>query len=285
MLTNERSEAAPLSRLPEFRLALRHGKLGLITAAVGLVLFAAVVAAHSAQLPALPEYAWGAILSIPVTILCSGLFSVFYELYMRATFLKSMRALIHSWDSGVTVYPTHKDAPDRKAVLESAKRQVRLLSTTFFRYFTDVRDEVRRKAASGVEFKFIIYDPSSKALEEKAKEEGHDVEDFRDEIRSTCRRDLGLLVRDFPGRVQVRFCPFNAPFGITIVDEAHLVLSLNIYGMARSKNQTPCLIIENRYDPESVFKLYETSFDAIWNKLEPNRVPDELRQFFGVSAT
>jgi len=59
-----------------------------------------------------------------------------------------------------------------------------------------------------------------------------------------------------------------------------MVLSLNIYGLSRSKDQTPCLIIKNTYDIDSVFKLYEHSFESIWNKLEGSSYPNSVRQFF-----
>ena len=92
-------------------------------------------------------------------------------------------------------------------------------------------------------------------------------------------RYLGPLVRKYGAKVQVRFCDFNTPFGLTIVDQREMVLSLNVYGLARSKNQTPCLIIENKYDADSVFKLYEDSFDAIWQKLD-DRFPPEVAKHF-----
>ena len=139
---------------------------------------------------------------------------------------------------------------------------------------------VDNKVKSGVEFRFILYDPSSKAVVEKALEEGCEPEDFQEEIRSTCRRFLGPLVRDYGDKVKVRFCDFNTPFGITIIDDKEMVLSLNIYGLARSKNETPCLIIENKYDDSSVFKLYEDSFNAIWNKLNKSSYPEEVARFF-----
>jgi hypothetical protein len=212
-----------------------------------------------------------------------GLFSVFYEYYVRTAFAASMQSIYWAWDTGVTVFPTHEDAPDRKEVLRRAIKDVRLMSTTFSRYFTDVRELVEQKARSGVTFRFIIYDPASKAVEEKAREEGCDAEDFKEEIRGTCRRYFGPLIQKFGSKIQVRFCDFNTPFGITVIDDREIVLSLNIYGLARSKNETPCLVIENRYDQNSVFKLYEDSFEAIWGKL-PDTIPDELKHYFEKGA-
>jgi len=269
-----------LTALPELSLLLRHGKLGALTSVVGIVLGIVVVVVHEANIGALPEYVWGAILSIPATVLCMGMFSVFYEYYMRTTFARSMRSLYWAWDTGVTVFPTHRDAPDRKVILGGARTRVRLMSTTFSRYFTDVRGMVDECAHSGVQFQFVVYDPSSKAVDEKALEEGCQPDDFRDEIRSTCRRYLGPLVQKYPSLIQVRFCDFNTPFGTTIVDDREMVLSLNIYGLARAKNETPCLIIENKYDDGSVFKLYESSFDAIWKKLEGRAYPADVAKFF-----
>ena len=257
-----------LTRLPEARLLLRHAKLGVVTSAIGLFLLAVVIVLHEVSFGRLPEYAWAGVLSIPVTVLCMGIFTVFYEYYMRTTFVNSMRSMYWAWDTGVTVFPTHQHAPDRTDVLTRATRSVRLMSTTLNRYFTDVRGLVREKASQGVQFKFIVYDPDSAAVDEKAHEEGCDPQDFRDEIHSTCRRWLGPLSVQFADSVRVKFCNFNAPFGITIVDDYEMVLSLNIYGLARSKNQTPCLIIENKYDDDAVFKLYERSFESIWHKLE-----------------
>jgi hypothetical protein len=272
-----------LMSTPQVQLLFRHGKLGAITSAIGLAIGALVVIAHETSLPHMPEYVWAAILSVPVTILCMGLFSVLYEYYMRTSFANAMRSLYAAWDSGVTVFPTHSDAPDRKHVLREARQRMRLMSTTFSRYFTDVRELVEEKAKIGVRFQFIIYDPSSKAIEEKAREEDCKAEDFKGEIRSTCRRYLGPLYLRYPGQVQVKFCDFNTPFGITVVDDREMVLSLNIYGLARSKNETPCLVIENKYLPTSVFKLYENSFDTIWKNLDEH-IPDELARFFTEGA-
>jgi hypothetical protein len=190
-----------------------------------------------------------------------------------------MRSVYWAWDTGVTVMPTHASAPDRKAVLESAHKEVRLISTTFSRYFLGVTDLVDRKSASGVRFRFIIYDPNSKAIEEKAREENCKVEDFQEEIRSTCRRYLGPLVKKHKERVRVRFCDFNVPFGMTVVDDSQMVLSLNIYGLARSRNETPCLMIQNKHEPQGVFDLYKGSFDAIWDKLN-DKYPDCVKDCF-----
>jgi hypothetical protein len=279
-VTSDQSRFRELTKLPEARLLLRHAKLGLITATIGILLLGVVIVLHDIKFGSFPEYAWGGILSIPVTVLCMGIFTVFYEYYMRTTFVNSMRSMYWAWDTGVTVFPTHQHAPDRKDVLQRATSNARFMSTTFSRYFTDVRELVKTKASQNVSFKFIIYDPESKAVQEKAREEGCEPKDFRDEIRSTCRRYLGPLTNQFPKRVQVRFCDFNTPFGITIIDDKEMVLSLNIYGLARSKNQTPCLIIENKYDEDAVFKLYESSFEAIWSKLD-DRIPESVEQYFG----
>ena len=218
-LTGDQNRIRELTKLPEVRLLLRHAKLGVITAAIGLALLIVVIVLHAVQVGKIPEYAWAGILSIPVTVLCMGIFTVFYEYYMRTTFSNSMRSMYWAWDTGVTVFPTHEHAPDRKEVLRRARTLVRLMSTTFSRYFTDVRDLVERKAEAGVEFRFIIYHPESKAVEEKAREEGCAPKDFRDEIVSSCRRYLGPLSRRFGNHFQVKFCDFNTPFWITIVDE------------------------------------------------------------------
>jgi hypothetical protein len=278
-ITSDQRRLLEIKKIPEARLLLRHAKLGLITATIGIFLLGIVIILHEVDLGSFPEYAWGGILSIPVTVLCMGIFTVFYEYYMRTTFVNSMRSMYWVWDTGVTVFPTHQHAPDRKDVLRRANSTARFMSTTFSRYFTDVRELVERKASQNVNFKFIIYDPESKAVEEKAREEGCEPEDFREEISSTCRRYLGPLTKQFQNGIQVRFCDFNTPFGITIIDDKEMVLSLNIYGLARSKNQTPCLIIENKYDEDAVFKLYENSFEAIWNKLD-DRIPKSVKKYF-----
>jgi len=265
---------------PQFRLLLRHGKFGLSIGFVGLIILVAVVAVHAFRSALLADYEWGAVLSVPVTIVSMGLFSVLYEYYMRTTFARSMRSVFWAWDTGVTVFPSHSDAPDRKKVLNQARRRVRLMSTTFGRYFADVHALVEDKIADeGVKFQFILYDPSSKAIVEKAREEGCSPEDFKVEIHGTCRRDLGRYVKKYPDKIEVKFCDTNVPFGITIVDERLMVLSLNVFGLARSKNQTPCLVIDNTYEDDSVFKLYEDSFNAIWKRL-PDTIPDELKRYF-----
>ena len=104
------------------RLLFLHGKLGGITAFTGLVTGGLVVLAHETSVPLLPEYVWGALLSIPVTILCMGLFSVFYEYYIRTSFAEAMRSMYGAWDSWVTVFPTHEAAPDRKEVRTRMRR-------------------------------------------------------------------------------------------------------------------------------------------------------------------
>jgi hypothetical protein len=264
---------------PYFNLLIHHAKFGIVTTIFGVLAVVALCIGHVVTPGLFEPYTWEILISVPVTLLCTGVCSTFYELYIRTTFTSSMRSVYWAWDTGVTVMPTHASAPDRKAVLDSARTEVRLISTTFSRYFLGVTDLVERKAASGVRFRFIIYDPNSKAIDEKAKEENCKVDDFRDEIRSTCRRYLGPLVRKYKHRVQVRFCDFNVPFGITVIDDSQMVLSLNIYGMARSRNETPCLMIQNKHEPHSVFGLYKDSFDAIWTKLK-DQYPPCVREYF-----
>jgi hypothetical protein len=269
-----------LTKRPHIKWMLRHGKLGIFTLTIGVLTFIALMILHSYYYQPSHEYIWAALISIPVTIFCLGGFSVFYEWYIRNTFTSAMRSAISSWDTGVTVFPTHLSAPDRVEVLNLAKKKVKLMSTTFKQYFVATRGEVERKIGEeNVDFRFIIYSPDSNAVEEKAFEENTEVENFIDEIKSTCRWYLGPLKKKYVNNIEVRFCPFNTPFGVTIIDDVQMVLSLNIYGLVRSKNQTPCLIIENKYEPDSVFKQYDQSFDAIWNKLD-DTIPASVKQYF-----
>lgn len=265
----------------KLRFVMRHAKLGIGITVFGFASLFLLIGIHEIEFKqvSIPEYGWSAILSIPVTIICMGGFSVIYEYYIRNEFSKSMRSQYWAWATGVTVLPSHSNAPDRKEVLKLAEESVRIMSTTFSQYFNDVKDRVDKKAKSGVQFKFVIYNPESAAIEEKGREEGFPPEFFMHEIESVCTRYLGPLRKKYPENIKVKFCDFNTPFGITIIDDRQMVLSLNIYGLARSKNETPCLIIENKYDRESVFKLYEESFDAIWRKLSDD-IPGCLLPYF-----
>jgi hypothetical protein len=276
----KRDPFAQLAVDPKFRLIMKHAKFGLSTTSAGIIAVAALCLLHQYFAGDLAPYTWEILISVPVTLLCTGVCSTFYELYIRTTFNASMQAVNMAWDTGVTVLPTHQHAPDRRATLMRSHKRVRIMTTTFSRYFLATSDLVEEKAMHGVAFRFIIYDPESEAIAEKAREEKRDVETFRDEVRSTCARYLGPWVLKYGDRVQVRFCDFNTPYGITVIDEARIVLSLNIYGLARDKNETPCLTIENRYDPHSVFQLYEQSFEAIWKTLEGREIPKSVRRHF-----
>jgi hypothetical protein len=264
---------------PYLNLVLHHAKFGLVTTAFGVIVVAALSIGHGLKPDLFQPYTWEILISVPVTLLCTGICSTFYELYIRTTFTASMRDISCAWNTGVTVLPTHSSAPDRKRVLDGAHKEVRLMSTTFMRYFTVVSDLVHKKAVNGVQFRFIIYNPDSKAVIEKAREENCDLNNFQSEINSTCARYLGPLVKKHKDLVRVRFCDFNVPFGITVIDNSKMVLSLNIYGLARSRNETPCLMIENKHEPESVFDLYKGSFDAIWEKLN-DEYPATVKKYF-----
>jgi hypothetical protein len=265
---------------PMFKLIVRHAKFGLTVTLCGIVTVVGLCILHQTSSNMFENYTWEILISLPVTLLCTGLCSTFYELYIRTTFNAAMQAVNMAWDTGVTVLPTHDHAPDRCEVIERAHERVRVMTTTFSRYFLVTSGMVEEKVKHGVEFLFIIYDPDSEAVAEKAREEKRDVETFQGEIRSTCSRYLGPWTKRFGDKVKVRFCDFNTPYGITIVDHARIVLSLNIYGLARDKKETPCLTIENRYDPHSVFQLYESSFDAIWKTIENRPVPESVKKHF-----
>ncbi len=280
---NNESESDPFRHLavhPKFRLIAKHAKFGLTTTCTGIVVLIALCVLHRYYTESLASYTWEILISVPVTLLCTGVCSTFYELYIRTTFNASMQAVNMAWDTGVTVLPTHQHAPDRRESLARAHKRVRIMTTTFSRYFLATSDLLEEKASQGVRFQLIIYDPESEAIAEKAREEKRDVETFQGEVKSTCMRYLGPWVLKYGDKVQVRFCDFNTPYGITVIDEARIVLSLNIYGLARDKNETPCLAIENRYDPHSVFQLYERSFDAIWKTLEGREIPISVRRHF-----
>ena len=269
-----------ITKSPDIKFLIEHGKLGLIVFFTGIFSIVIIMLLHNKFGDWGGDYLWSAIMSIPVTIMCMGVFSVLYEWSIRNTFKNAMRSVYWAWDTGVTVFPSHKSAPNRTDILEQSKRQVKLMSTTLNRYFLLVNELVESKISNeNVKFYFILYDPDSSAVREKALEEGASINDFQEEIKSTCRRYLGPLKQKYPENVNIKFCGFNTPFGITIIDDLKMVLSLNIYGLSRSKNQTPCLIIENKYDPESVFKLYDDSFDAIWEKLEYT-IPNSLKHYF-----
>jgi len=269
-----------ITKSPDIKFLIEHGKLGIVVFFMGVLCIILIMFLHNKFESFGGDYLWSAIMSIPITIMCMGVFSVLYEWSIRNTFKNAMRSVYWAWDTGVTVFPSHKSAPNRIDILDQSKKRVKIMSTTLNRYFLMVNELVESKIVDeGVNFYFILYDPDSSALEEKALEEGADIKDFQEEIKSTCRRYLGPLKEKYPDNVNIKFCGFNTPFGITIIDDLKMVLSLNIYGLSRSKNQTPCLIIENKYDPESVFKLYDDSFDAIWQKLKYT-VPNSLKQFF-----
>lgn len=277
--SKDRQPLKGLTQQPHVKWILRHGKLGIITITIGVIAFIGLMVLHKHFYERSEEYLWAALISIPVTIFCLGAFSVFYEWYIRNTFASAMRSINSSWDTGVTVYPTHNSAPDRVEVLKQAKKTVKLMSTTFFQYFGFAGSEVERKIhVENVKFQFIIYEPHSKAVEEKEIEEGHPGF-FNEQIKNTCWKNLGPLKKKYPNNIKVRFCPFNTPFGVTIIDDIQMVLSLNIYGLVRSKNQTPCLIIENKFEIDSVFKQYDDSFNAIWDKLN-DTIPASVEEFF-----
>jgi hypothetical protein len=276
----EKQELKSFTKQPHFKWMILHGKLGLLTILIGVMAFIGLMLLHKYYTQRLDEYLWAALISIPVTIFCMGGFSVFYEWYIRSTFTGAMRSMFWAWDTGVTVFPTHQSAPDRLEVLQRAKKTVKLMSTTFSRYFAFIQNEVEKKIIEeNVKFKFIIYEPDSKAVDEKAFEEETNAANFNNEIKSICGRYLGPLSLKYPQNIEVRFCPFNTPFGVTIVDDVEMVLSLNIYGLVRSKNQTPCLIIENKYEDYSVFKQYDESFDSIWRKLNDD-IPASVKDSF-----
>jgi uncharacterized membrane protein YhdT len=228
-----------LTTHPQFNLIAKHAKFGLTMTVAGLVSVVVLCLLHKLVSGIFAIYTWEILISIPVTLLCTGLCSTFYELYIRTTFNASMQAVNMAWDTGVTVLPTHHHAPDRRDVLAQAHKKVRIMTTTFSRYFLATGDLVEEKVKQGVEFRFIVYDPDSQAIAEKAREEKRDVDTFRGEIRSTCSRYLGPWTQKYGKKVQVRFCDFNTPYGITVIDQARMVLSLNIYGLARDKNETP----------------------------------------------
>lgn len=279
MNKKEKTEIDELKKYPGVRFIIQHGRLGLRIFLFGLLSAALIVILNKLIGYKFKDYIWSALMSVPVTLICMGIFSVLYEWSVRSTFMDAMRSANAAWNTGVTVFPTHKSAPDRAEVLKKATKSVKLMSTTFSRYFLSVGGLVEEKIEKGIKFYFIIYDPESKAIKEKAVEENAIIADFQDEIKSTCRRHLAPLVKKYPDNVFVKFCRFNTPFGITIIDDANIVLSLNIYGLSRSKNETPCLIIENKYDKESVFKLYESSFNSIWEKLDDS-IPESLLYIF-----
>jgi len=63
-----------------------------------------------------------------------------------------------------------------------------------------------------------------------------------------------------------------------------MVVSLNVYGLARDRDETPCLEIVNRSEQPSAFSLYQDAFDAIWDKLEGRPIPPQVAEHFRVGA-
>ncbi|MBK8112602.1 MAG: hypothetical protein IPK46_20985 [Saprospiraceae bacterium] len=182
-----------LKKYPGIRFIIQHGRLGSRIFLFGLISAALIVILHNFFVYKLKDYIWSALMSVPVTLICMGVFSVLYEWYVRSTFIDAMRSVNAAWNTGVTVFPTHKSAPDRIEVLKKASKSVKLMSTTFSRYFLSVGGLVEEKIEKGIRFYFIIYHPESNAIEEKAFEENAVIADFQDEIKSTCRRDTWLL--------------------------------------------------------------------------------------------
>jgi hypothetical protein len=260
-------------------LMYHHGKIGLWISFFGIVLFSVLLLVHWLNRSLMEDYVWGAVISMPLSIFCMGIFSVLYEYRTRMTFINAMRSLYGAWDTGVTVLPSHGNAPDRQCVLRQAKASVRIMSTTLRNYFAVASRDVETKLQDGVEFKFIIYDPGSVALQEKAKEEQVKADNFVYEITSTCRQYLAPMMDRYGDKIKVKFCNVNTPFAATIIDERLIVLSLNVPGFARSKHETPCLLIENKFDQDSVFKLYERSFDTLWELL-PESYPPQVESYF-----
>lgn len=126
----------------QLRLLIRHAKFGILTFITWLALLIIIIFFHETNIGNIPEYGCGGIISMPITIICMGIFSVFYEYYIRSTFSKSMRSMYWDWRTGVTVLPSHKDAPDRKDILNLADNSVKILSTTLSQYFNDVKNGV-----------------------------------------------------------------------------------------------------------------------------------------------
>ncbi len=262
------------------RMIFKHVGLGLLILGIGLAAIGLLALARKMSPIHIPDLWVSALLSIPVTLICMGIFSVLYEYFTRVTFEESMRSQYSAWKTGVTVFPIHRNLPSRENILKEARQEVRLMSTSLARYFIAVDGLVDEKLTQGVKFKIIIYKPESQAVDEKAAEESVTSDLFRHEIQLVCETYLGPLVKKHPGKIEVKFCSFNVPFSATIIDDEKMVLSLHVYGLSRSNDGIPCLIIDNILAKDSVFKLYKNSFETIWKKLEGTPYPESIRKFF-----
>jgi hypothetical protein len=264
------------------RLWLHHAKIGASVIALGLAALGGVGIAHSFFARSMDAFWWTALVSVAGSLVPTGLVTVVYQWLMMTEREQNQEYIRSSFYSGVLVLPSHERAPSRRDVLMPARKCVSVLSTTMFQYFQVVGNLPAEKARQGVAFRFILYDPDSDGIAQKAREEGRDPEVFRHEIITTCEQHLGPLHRQFPESVQVRFCQSNTPFGITIIDDHEMILSLSIPGLSRVRRETPCLVIHNRYEPHSVFKLYERSFHALWDSLSDD-IPASVGRFFNES--
>jgi len=90
----------------------------------------------------------------------------------------------------IEVFKNFEDAPSTMQILEDAHVSVEFLGISGRTFFEsdEVEDLMRRKIRQGVNFGFVILEPTSQFVKEKAEDEGDDPEAWRLDINASLVR-------------------------------------------------------------------------------------------------
>jgi hypothetical protein len=207
---------------------------------------------------------------VGVSIVASGLVTLFYFAYPRTNIEEKYNEIIETGLTGVYVSRDLKD--EYTKLLRNVKRNIDVLGLALNKFREDNGDVVKAKCLEGVSVRFLVMDPESKFFEVKAKEEG----DIAGEIIKAPHEKLKAYIEEVNGfveskdqgkKIEIKYYKSTPSTMIFRIDDT---MYIGPYLHKRISRKTCTFRLRKGSE---LFRQYEAHFEQLWNDSKFTRIP------------
>jgi hypothetical protein len=207
---------------------------------------------------------------VGVSIVSSGLVTLFYFAYPRTNIEEKYNKIIEIGLTGVYVSRDIKD--EYTKLLKNAKRNIDVLGLALNKFREDNGDIVKAKCLEEVSVRFLVMDPQSEFFEMKAREEGDIAGELvkapHEKLKAYVKEVNGLVESEKRGKkIEIKYYKSTPATMIFRIDDTMYVGPY----LHKTISRKTCTFRLRK--GSELFKQYEAHFEQLWNDSDFTRTP------------
>jgi hypothetical protein len=179
---------------------------------------------------------------------------------------------------GIKKYLTKRKKLNLKKIINSAKDSIDFLGISGKSLFdiSNMQNILRDKKSKGIKFRFLLLDPESVHLQEKAKEEkiSGNANHWKSHINESCTKllDSGMKTNE------IKYYNSKPIWNILRVDNR---IFLSYYGYGSPGKEFPVIEIEDNINRSTLYTPIKNQFEYLWEKeVEKDKIPVFIKFYY-----